>query len=77
MQQPGLQERHRDREGEISHKHGNMLIGTLRRTYRQSFVTGCPDHMKLSDVLQRMNEASLSKLRRDHDDGKLDSICEA
>jgi hypothetical protein len=26
-------ERHRDKNGEISRKHGNTLVGTLRKTY--------------------------------------------
>jgi hypothetical protein len=26
-------ERHRDKDGEISRKHGNTLIGTLRKHY--------------------------------------------
>jgi hypothetical protein len=29
MQQPGLDNRHRDKNGEISRKHGNTLIRTL------------------------------------------------
>jgi hypothetical protein len=33
MQQPGLDHRHRDKNGEISRKHGNTLIRTLRETY--------------------------------------------
>ena len=31
MQEPGLDNRHRDKNGEISKKHGNTLISTLRR----------------------------------------------
>jgi hypothetical protein len=31
--QPGLDGRHRDKDGEISKKHGNTLISTLRETY--------------------------------------------
>jgi hypothetical protein len=27
--------RHRNHDGEISHKHGNTLIGTLRKIYGQ------------------------------------------
>jgi hypothetical protein len=33
MKQPGLHDRHRDKNGEISRKHGSTLIRTLRRTY--------------------------------------------
>ena len=71
MQKPGLDARHRDKDGEISRKHGNTLIGTLRQTYGNAFAAGCPDQMKLSEALHKMDEPSLSKLRRDHEAGKL------
>jgi hypothetical protein len=41
MQQPGLDNRHRDKNGEISRKHGNTLIRTLRETYGHGFAPGC------------------------------------
>ena len=34
--------RHRNHDGEISHKHGNTLIGTLRKIYGQGFAAGYP-----------------------------------
>jgi hypothetical protein len=37
MQQPGLDQRHRDKDGTIARKHGNTLIRTLRETYGASF----------------------------------------
>ena len=74
MKQLGLDDRHRDKHGEISRKHGNTLIGTLRKTYGKSFAAGADDHEKLSDVLHRLDEHSLSQLRRDHDAGRLHEI---
>jgi hypothetical protein len=71
MKQPGLDDRHRDKHGEISRKHGNTLIGTLRKTYGKSFAAGAGDDEKLSDVLHRLDEHSLSELVRDHDAGRL------
>jgi hypothetical protein len=68
-------ERHRDKNGEISRKHGNTLISTLRKTYGADFAKGCADSDKLSDVLHKMDEPSLSKLVRDHEAGKLEQIC--
>jgi hypothetical protein len=62
MQQPGLDQRHRDRNGEISRKHGNTLISTLRQTYGEHFAPGIPDHTKLSDVLHQLDEPSLHQL---------------
>ena len=63
--QPGLDHRHRDKNGRISQKHGNTLISTLRQTYGQHFAPGQPAHAKLSDVLQVVDEPSLSKLCHD------------
>jgi hypothetical protein len=64
-QQPGLDRRHRDKDGTIARKHGNTLIGTLRRTYGQDFASGIADTEKLADVLHRLDERSLSQLVRD------------
>ena len=73
----GLHSRHRNKDGEISRKHGNTLIRTLRKTYGRDFAPGCADDEKLSDVLHRLDEPSLSKLIRDHEAGKLEEICKA
>jgi hypothetical protein len=35
--------RHRDKNGEIGHKHGNTLIRTLRKSYGEHFAEGCRD----------------------------------
>ena len=75
MASTGLDNRHRDRNGEISRKHGNALIRTLRKTYGQSFAAGCGDTEKLTDVLHKLDEPSLSKLIRDHEGGRLTEIC--
>jgi hypothetical protein len=64
--QPGLAARHRDKDGTISKKHGNTLISTLREIYGDHFAKGQPDSAKLSSVLHRLDEASLSKLAKDH-----------
>ena len=62
MTDKGLDSRHRDRNGEISKKHGNTLIATLRKTYGEKFAPGFPDNAKLSDVLEKLDEPSLHKL---------------
>jgi hypothetical protein len=69
--------RHRDKNGEISSKHGNTLIRTLRRTYGPGFASGCADDAKLSDVLAKLDDTSLSHLIRDHEAGYLEQICSA
>jgi hypothetical protein len=72
MSKPGLDHRHRNKDGEISHKHGDTLVRTLRKIYGPGFAAGYPDTEKLSDVLLQLNETSLSQLRRDHETGHLD-----
>jgi hypothetical protein len=63
--------RYREDNGKISRKHGNTLIQTLRKTYGISFAPGCADHAKLSDVLAKLDEPSLSHLILDHEAGNL------
>ena len=72
MEQPGLHGRHRDKNGQISKKHGNTLIRTLRKVYGPGFAKGQPDHEKLSEALALLDEPSLSQLVRDHDGGHLE-----
>ena len=38
MGNAGLDNRHRNHDGEISHKHGNTTVHTLRKIYGQSFA---------------------------------------
>jgi hypothetical protein len=68
-------ERHRDKNGRMSRKHGNTLISTLRKHYGVDFAYGCADSDNLSDVLQKLDEPSLSKLVRDEEAGNLERIC--
>jgi len=69
MSKKGLDNRHRNHDGEISHNPGNTLVGTLRRIYGQGFAAGYPATEKLSEVLLQLSETSLSQLRRDHETG--------
>jgi hypothetical protein len=62
---PGLDHRQRDKNGEISRKHGNTLIRTLRQSYGTSFAPEESDDATLSDVLHKLDEMSLSQLARD------------
>ena len=72
MSKAGLDNHHRNKDGEISHKHGNTVIRTLRKIYGQSFAAGYPATQKLSEVLLQLNETSLSQLRRDYETGHLE-----
>jgi hypothetical protein len=74
MKEPGLDERHRDKDGEISRKHGNTLVRNLRKIYGASFASGFAETDKLSDVLHREPaHSSLTQLRKDHVAGTLES----
>ena len=72
MEQPGLHGRHRNKSGEISRKHGNTQIGTLRRVYGPRFAPGHADTETLGQVLEEMDDHSLSQLVHDHEEGHLD-----
>jgi hypothetical protein len=72
MSKAGLDRRHRNHDGEISAKHGNTLLRTLRKVYGQNFAAGYPETDKLREVLLKLNETSLSQLRRDHQTGHLE-----
>jgi hypothetical protein len=63
--------RRQDKSGEISQKHGNTLIRTLRKSYGAKFAKDCADDDKLSEVLAKLDKKSLFKLVRDYDAGML------
>ena len=59
-----LDKRHRDKTGIISRKHGNTLVGALRKQYGPSFAANFKDTDKLSDVLAELDTPSLAKVIR-------------
>jgi hypothetical protein len=63
--------RYRDTGGEISRKHGDTLIGTLRASYGGRFAKGCTDGEKLNEAFAKLDEPSLFKLVRDYKAGML------
>jgi hypothetical protein len=73
MDQPGLDHRHRDKAGEISRKHGDTLVITLRRIYGRSFAEGEVDTATRAGALHDLDEPSLSNLLHDHHQDALDS----
>ncbi len=66
---------HRDKAGEISRKHGNTLIRTLRKTYGEGYAGACGNKKKLGDVLHKLDEPSLTRLIHDEKAGNLNAIC--
>jgi hypothetical protein len=72
MSKAGLDTRHGKHDGEISHKHGDTLVGTLRKIYGMGFAAGYPPTEKLSEVLGQLNETALGQLRRDYETGHIE-----
>jgi hypothetical protein len=66
-----LDSRHRTSDGAINTKHGQTQLSTLRTIYGKSFAAGFQDSVTLGEVLPKLNETSLSQLRRDHETGHL------
>jgi hypothetical protein len=60
----GLDDRCRDRNGEIRRKNGATRVGTLRKIYGEDFAAGVRSDMKLETLLDRRGAASLSRLIR-------------
>ena len=61
MPASGLDGRHRDQNGQISQKHGNTQVGTLREIYGDEFAKGTRSDAKLSTVLKNSGASSLSQ----------------
>lgn len=66
MKEPGLDHRHRDKNGEIARRYGNTLVGALRRYYGPGFAADFKDTDTLAHVLAKLDEPSLAKLVKDH-----------
>jgi hypothetical protein len=62
MKQPGLDKRHRDKDGEISRKKSNTLVRTLRKEYGDDFAKGYRSDATLGTVLRKEKVESLHDL---------------
>jgi hypothetical protein len=65
MKQPGLDKRHRDRDGEIDKKRSDTHIETLRGTYGPEFAGGWPGDKTLGDLRTKTGK-TLSELLKEH-----------
>ena len=65
--QPGLDGRHRDKDGDIHRKMGNTRISTLRKTYGDDFAEGWRGDKKLENLLADTGAKSLTDFRKNHD----------
>jgi hypothetical protein len=59
--QPGLDDRHRDVDGQIRRKNDNTRVATLRHTYGEDFALGHRSDMLLGTLLDRSGVDSLSE----------------
>ncbi|MGO9173413.1 MAG: hypothetical protein ACLP7P_15825 [Rhodomicrobium sp.] len=59
MKEPGLDDRHRDKDGKIRQKSGNTLVSTLRKEYGENFAKGYAPSTKLSELLEKESCNSL------------------
>jgi hypothetical protein len=66
-EQPGLDRRHRDANGEIHRKMGQTLVGTLRKTYGEDFAEGWRSDKKLENLLRDTGATSLTDFRKNFD----------
>lgn len=61
----GLDQRCRDRDGEIRQKRGDTLVRTLRKTYGPDFAPGVRGDTRLETLRGRAGGESLSQLVKD------------
>lgn len=66
MREPGLDDRHRDKDGEIERKKRNTRVDTLRKTYGEDFLPDWRGDAHLGTVLEEEGAESLSELVKDH-----------
>lgn len=62
----GLDDRCRDENGEIRQKRSDTLVGTLRKSYGNTFAEGTRSDAKLGTVLDRAGVNSLSEYLKKH-----------
>jgi hypothetical protein len=58
----GLENRQRDRDGEVRHKRSDTRVETLRKTYGDNFAPGYRSDTKLSTVLRKEHVDTLDQL---------------
>jgi hypothetical protein len=61
-QPKGLDNRGRDKDGEIRHKRRDTLVETLRKEYGEGFAKGFGDRKTLGDVLKKTGAQSLHEV---------------
>jgi hypothetical protein len=65
MKEPGLDDRHRDADGQIQDKRDDALVGLLRKTYGEDFRSDAT-----LGTLDKAGAASLTGLVKHHNSSK-------
>jgi len=68
--QPGLDNRHRDNDGQTREKNGNTRVDTLRKTYGPDFAPNVRGDAHLRTVLDRSGARSLADYLKNHRGGR-------
>jgi len=66
MKEPGLDGRHRDKDGEIDSKRSDTRVDTLRKTYGDDFLRDFRGDAHLGTVLEETGANSLTELVKEH-----------
>ena len=66
MKEPGLDGRHRDKDGEIDRKRSDTRVDTLRKTYGDDFLPDFRGDAHLGTVLDETGANSLTELVKEH-----------
>jgi hypothetical protein len=72
MQHADAGEEPKATDAAIARKFGDTELRTLRNIYGRAFAVGLPEHMKLSDVIDRMEQRGLWQLHQHYKDGSLE-----
>jgi hypothetical protein len=67
-----IEGRQRDKNDAIAREFGNTEIRTLRNIYGRAFAVGLPEHMRLSELIGRMEERGLWQVVQHYEDGSLE-----
>jgi hypothetical protein len=59
MSNAGLDNRQRNKDGEISGKYRNTLVRMLRKIYGKGFAAGYPETTQLSEAMLQLNEPAV------------------
>jgi len=67
----------REKSRPISHRHGNLRVGTLRKIYGHSFAAGQSPDTTLYELLEvsgshTVSDLHVAMLQQDYDDGLLE-----